>query len=388
MNKRILIVDDEPNVLLSYKRSLRKTFDVDTAQSGDETLKKLAGGERYAVIVSDMQMPNMNGVELLSKTRKIDPDMVRIMLTGNADQQTAIDAINVGDIFRFLNKPCAIETFTEAVSSALEHHKLLTLEKDLLDKTLSGSIRVLAEVLSLANPEIFGRTARLQKLMRKVMEQMPQEKDWWHEPMVLLSQIGCIILPHKVSKKVAEGKPLATDDYRLYSKHPAVGSHLLEKIPRMETIAEAILYQEKCYDGTGIPPGPLNGSDIPFGGRLLKVILDYEHAESMGLTTEQCLARMHKQAKWYDPDILVALRDAVHHDIPLVNKKVSVDDLYEGLVLAEDLRTINGLLLISKGNPVTRSALHRLEDYIRNGLITGAIYVSMPPEHMYMAKHH
>jgi response regulator RpfG family c-di-GMP phosphodiesterase len=387
MNKRILIVDDEPNVLLSYKRSLRKKFDIDTAQSGDETLQKMADGERYALIVADMQMPKMNGVQLLEKVKTIDPDMVRIMLTGNADQQTAIDAINQGDIYRFLNKPCSNEIFSQAVEAGLKHHELLTLEHELLDKTLSGSIRVLAEVLSLANPEIFGRTARLQKLMRSVVEQLHIEKDWWIEPMVLLSQIGCVILPDKVSKKVAEGKPLATDDYQLYRKHPAVGASLLEKIPRMEVIAESIRYQEKCFDGTGIPNDEKEGLDIPFGARLLKVILDYEHAESMGLNTDQCMARMYKQSKWYDPTILNALRDAMLHNVPHVNRKVFVDDLYEGLVLAEDLRTVNGMLLISKGNPLTSSALHRLEEYLRTGQITGAVYVSMPSEHLYMAEH-
>jgi len=386
MSQRILIVDDEPNILHSYKRNLRKKFDIDTAESGQQALEKMAANGPYAVVVSDMQMPNMNGVQLLAQIRQKYPDTVRMMLTGNADQQTAVDAINHGDIFRFLNKPCSTDDFAHAVTAGIEHYRLLTVEKELLNKTLAGSIRVLAEVLSLANPEIFGRTARLQKIMRKVVEELGIEREWWLEPMVLLSQIGCIILPDKLSRKVAEGQPLATEDYRLYSKHPGIGFNLLKQIPRMEIIAEAIRYQEKCFDGTGNPADSIAGDDIPFGARLLKVILDYEHAESMGLTIDACLERMYKQSKWYDPTILQALYDSMHHNVPVIPKKVSLEDLYEGVVLAEDVRTVKGLLLISKGNPLTTSALHRLNEYHNMGGITGTVWVAMPPGHEYHAE--
>ncbi|MDH3748454.1 MAG: response regulator [Gammaproteobacteria bacterium] len=117
MSNKILFVDDEPNVLQSIRRSLRKQFDLDTAEGGEEALRMLKANGTYAVIVSDMRMPGMNGVELLSQARKDSPDTVRMMLTGNADQQTAVDAVNHGDIFRFLNKPCE-PTFSSRQSQA------------------------------------------------------------------------------------------------------------------------------------------------------------------------------------------------------------------------------------------------------------------------------
>jgi len=106
---KILCVDDEPNVLKAYKRGLRSNFAIDIATSGGEALQFIESRGPYAVIVSDMRMPQMNGIELLNTVKQCAPDTVRIMLTGNADQQTAIDAVNPGEIFRFLNKPCQPE---------------------------------------------------------------------------------------------------------------------------------------------------------------------------------------------------------------------------------------------------------------------------------------
>ena len=119
MSRRILLVDDEVNVLQGYQRALRKRFELDVANSGAEALEKIASGGPYAVIVSDMRMPEMNGVELLTAVKQKAPETVRMMLTGNSDQQTAIDAINKGDIFRFLNKPCSKEEFAAALSAGL-----------------------------------------------------------------------------------------------------------------------------------------------------------------------------------------------------------------------------------------------------------------------------
>src|SRR5271165_2133310 len=107
--KKILFVDDEPNVLAAFERQLRKEFAVETALGPWAGLKALQNRQDYAVVVADMRMPEMNGVEFLAKVKHSAPDVVRMMLTGNADQTTATEAVNHGSIFRFLNKPCPPE---------------------------------------------------------------------------------------------------------------------------------------------------------------------------------------------------------------------------------------------------------------------------------------
>ena len=104
MNNKVLCVDDDANILSGIQRNLRKQFELETAIGALPALKLIENGCPYAVIVSDMQMPGMNGVEFLNIVRQKYPDTVRVMLTGNADQKTATDAVNRGQIFQFLNK--------------------------------------------------------------------------------------------------------------------------------------------------------------------------------------------------------------------------------------------------------------------------------------------
>ena len=122
---KILLVDDEPKLLSSIKRQLRKHFDIDTAISGQEGLDKIREHGPYAVVVSDMQMPLMDGVQFLSAVQTLSPNSTRIMLTGNADQRTAVEAINRGSIFRFLTKPCPLEDLSESIVAGIEQHNLM-----------------------------------------------------------------------------------------------------------------------------------------------------------------------------------------------------------------------------------------------------------------------
>ena len=145
MAEKILLVDDEPNVLDGYRRTLGREFTLETAVGGQEALG-LIGEKPYAVVVSDMRMPGMDGVQLLSRIKASSPDTIRVMLTGHADMETAINAINEGSIFRFLNKPTTKEMMAKTLTAALVQHRLVTAEKQLLEQTLSGALQVLTEV--------------------------------------------------------------------------------------------------------------------------------------------------------------------------------------------------------------------------------------------------
>jgi DNA-binding NtrC family response regulator len=148
MAEKILLVDDDSNILDGYRRSLGREFLMETAQGGEPALALAAKNGPYAVVVSDMRMPGIDGIQLLSRIKALAPDTIRVMLTGNADMETAINAINEGSIFRFLNKPCSKESMAKTLTAALVQYRLVTAEKQLLEQTLSGSLQVLTEVLS------------------------------------------------------------------------------------------------------------------------------------------------------------------------------------------------------------------------------------------------
>jgi len=150
--EKILLVDDDKGILDGYRRSLSREFPMETALGGQQALQMVAESGPYAVVVSDMRMPGMDGIQLLSKIKALSPDTIRVMLTGNADTDTAVNAINEGSIFRFLNKPCSKEVMAKTLTAALVQYRLVNAEKQLLEQTLSGSMQVLTEVLSLVNP--------------------------------------------------------------------------------------------------------------------------------------------------------------------------------------------------------------------------------------------
>src|SRR6266536_736870 len=103
---KILFVDDEANILAAHQRNFRQQFSIDIALGGEQGIAAISGQGPYAAVVADMQMPGINGLQFLKKVEELSPNTVRIMLTGNADQKTAADAVNHGHVFRFLTKPC------------------------------------------------------------------------------------------------------------------------------------------------------------------------------------------------------------------------------------------------------------------------------------------
>jgi DNA-binding NtrC family response regulator len=127
-------------------------FLIDVAQSGQEALGLIESQGPYAVVISDMSMPGMDGIGLLRRVKSTAPETARVMLTGNADMDTAVQAINEGSIFRFLNKTCDKEIMAKAITTALVQYRLITAEKQLLEQTPSRCLQVLSEVLSLVNP--------------------------------------------------------------------------------------------------------------------------------------------------------------------------------------------------------------------------------------------
>jgi response regulator RpfG family c-di-GMP phosphodiesterase len=364
MNEKILFVDDDSNLLASYQRQLRNQFTVDTSADGKQGLETIARQGPYAIIVSDFRMPGMDGVHFLSRAREIAPDSVRMLLTAFADVQTSMEAVNEGNIFRLLTKPCPPDILNKALAAGIKQYQLVTAERELLEKTLNGSIKVLGEVLSLVNPEAFGRASRITRYVRQIVWKMGQLEEWQIETAAMLSQIGWILLPEETLKKIYGGLKLTGEEERIFQMHPSIASGLIGKIPRMENIAEIISYQEKHFDGSGIPADSRRGDQIPLGARILKVVLDFDALEFAGSSKAKALDHLKQRSGWYDPKVLNALEMLIGIEAKYQVRSVMVRDLEENMILAEDVKTVMGLLLISKGQEVSRPLLERLKNFV------------------------
>ena len=311
MEEKILFVDDDSNILSAYQRQLRKQFTVDTALGGDLGLTAIANHGPYSVIIADMGMPGMNGIQFLTKVKEIAPDSVRMMLTGNADQQTAIKAINEGNIFRFLTKPCQPEVISKVITAGIEQYRLVTSEKELLEKTLNGSVKVLTDVLAIVNPTAFGRASRIHNLVLTISAELKIEKPWQIELAAMLSQLGCITMSEETLTKVYRGDNLTEQELQAFQSHPQIGSNLIAGIPRLEKVAEMIAGQELKFNSSVLPLGVKSGTDIPLGARILKLIIDFDSLITTGMNNAQALETIQKRQGWYDQTIVAALKKII-----------------------------------------------------------------------------
>lgn len=375
ITEQVLLVDDEVKILDSLRRQFHKKFKIKTASSGDVALH-LIKKEKFAVIVSDMNMPGMNGVELLEQVKELRPNIVRVMLTGNADTVTPVEAINKGDVFRFHNKPCHLDVLEKTINDALKQHQLIMAEKELLEGTLTGSIQILTELLSIINPEAFGRTSQIKQYTLDIGRSLGIKKLWQLEVMASLSLIGCILLPSEATKKLSLGQVLNEEEQALFNMHPKTGADLINKIPRMKTIANGILYQEKLFDGTGLPNDDVKGKDIPVGARILKVVMDYDRLLSSGRSPDLAMECMKGQAHHYDPDILNAFFNCLGNE-DFEQQTISVRSLQEGMLITENLYTKTGRLVLCKGQELTPTLCNQLFKLLDNEAITDRITIKI-----------
>jgi len=369
MNPRVLLVDDDPNILSAYTRTLRKRFRFDTAQGGEEALALLAGPEPYAVILSDMRMPGMDGIELLARAMALAPDSVRIMLTGNADQETAIEAVNRGNIFRFLTKPCDPETLALSLEAGIKQHQLVTAEKELVEGTLKGTLDLLVELLSIADPGAFSRAQALAPLAQKLAAVLALESAWVVGVAATLSQIGALTIPPGILGRVQAGEPVTEQERATVLRLPEISSGLIHHIPRMDAVAAAIRFMHKNYNGTGLPPGPQREEEIPLAARILKVASDYLDLAGAAGGGQAALARMSQQHGCYDPSVLNALAlalelpDQAQEADPDLPRLATHDTLQPGQILVEGVETREGMLVYPALTRVGQSHLERLKNF-------------------------
>ena len=372
---RVLCVDDDPNILDGFQRHLRKKFDLETAVGPEAGLRRIDQDRPYSVVVSDMQMPGMTGVQFLSRVREKSPLTVRMMLTGNADQRTAIDAVNEGCIFRFLTKPCPPEELAKALEAGIRQYHLVMAEKELLEKTLKGSLQVLTEILSLADPQSFGRAEAIRDQAVILASLLHAEDVWAIESAALLSHIGNVTLPPEVMSRVRQRGYLSPEEKDMVGRVPEMGARLLARIPRLERVAEYVRLQSKHFDGSGFPQGEPGGASLPLGARILKTASDMVELSSKGATPAEALDMMAGRSGWYDPLILEkaghlfrpeGIPAPVH---PVQRVEVKVEELALGQTLGADVITSDGRLLISAGHVITETLLERLRNFAKlNGL--------------------
>jgi response regulator RpfG family c-di-GMP phosphodiesterase len=361
---RVLFVDDDPRLLAAVTRILHSSpFDIRTASDGWTALESVEKDGPYAVIVSDLRMPGMGGVELLQQVGELAPDTVRMLLTGQADLESAIGAINDGRIFRFITKPCPAVALQAAMRAATDQYRLVTSERVLLEQTLHGSIKALTEILSAVSPEAFGRATRLRQSVTAMMN-VANIRDRWHiEVAAMLSQIACVTLPPETMHRLYHGDPLTPEEQAMLERAPAIAESVVGSIPRLDPVLAILRYQYKNYDGTGPPHDGVAGERIPWGARALHVVTDLDALEADSDPGVMVLDILRGRTGFYDPELIEVISEIRKAGHEAEVRELYLKDMRPGVVFAQDVRSKRGALILARGQEATPGVLERLHNF-------------------------
>lgn len=352
MNARALFVDDEPNILSGIKRQLRKRIDVVTADSGERGLEIVQQDGPFAVVVSDMRMPGMNGAQFLSEVRRIAPDSIRMILSGQSDLDAAISAVNDGHIFRFLTKPCDAEPLWTAIEAGIRQYELLHVEKELLEKTLGGAVRVMSELLGMVNSRASDKARRVQNIAEQLAAPLGMNDNWEFRIAVMLSQIGCVGVPPNALAKAEAGEALTAEEQQLYDAHSEVASGLLKNIPRLENVASMVAGQSS--------PAQTASNAVGLGGLLLHAAARVDTAVVLGQSLDDAAAAVAASLPGAPDNLLSALGSLGKAQDAWITQSLPLKQVVSGMVLEEDIQTESGMCLLAKGAEITEAHLVRL----------------------------
>jgi len=356
---RILCVDDEPAVLEGLQLKMRRRYEVQTACGGEAGLNRLVQEGPFSVVISDMRMPGMDGAVFLKKVRDQDPDTVRILLTGQADAESAAAAINEGEIFRFLVKPCAREELFSTLELALHKRQSRQAERALLEQTLRGTVKALVDVLALTQPVVFGTATRVQSVAAGICEALHVRESWIVELAAMAWHLGAISLPPALVEKMHSDAPLSEKDNALIQDQPKVVRRLLGGIPRLEKVLELL---DACRLS-----GASGAQEQGLEAAILSNALAFDALERRGMSGQEAAAILSQKPGRYTHAVTEALK--VHLGEAETNsdvQEVLLKDVSAGMTLLEDLRTRSGVLLARKGYEVSESFLHKVRGFGRN----------------------
>jgi DNA-binding response OmpR family regulator len=359
---RVLFVDDEPRILDGLRRTLHGLYDIDTANSGPDGLALIdTADDPYAVVVSDMMMPGMNGAQFLARAHVVSPDSVQLILSGEAELTSTIAAVNEGNLFRFLTKPCEAGTVIHTLDAALAQHRLVHSERELLDHTLNGAVEVLTELMSASNPAEFKRTERVKAVVATLLLRLVVADPWELRIAAMLGQVGLMAVPAEVLAQVRAGDEVSDEAADIYRSHPMLGADLIRRIPRLQNVAEWVAAQPVTMaDATGAAPIPHD--EAVTGREIYAAVMAFTAGVDAGLAPRRVFADLsacHNHRAELLADVLAA------YELSVVRRprQAKGSELTVGMQVEQDVLTTTGLVLIRAGETLTESMAIRLRHF-------------------------
>ena len=323
-------------------------------------------------------MPEMDGFELARRVRAKHVDLPIMMITALSSKEDRLRAVQAG-ANDFISKPLdrfELQVRTEGLLKTRDAQQAV---KELWRHTLRGSVKLLADMLAILKPDAYGRASRMAPYVRSIATQVADYNPWITETAALLSVLSFITFPDGLIRRICKGKPLSDDEVTSIRKQREITSDLIMNIPRMEAVANIILYQEKHFDGTGYPEESVKGDEIPLGARILSVVSDFDTLIFGGTSKPEALNELKQRKGWYDEGVLFALSVALGDEAKYIVQEVYLNQLKPGMLLREDVHTLDGSMkLVGKGQELSGTMIDYLRMYHQRSGITQPIEVITP----------
>jgi len=401
MRAKLLIVDDEPEVLKALERLLKKHFELHLFDNAEEALLFLANNHCH-LILSDMKLPRMNGAEFLSHAAKLSPSSKKIVLTGHADIDEAKDVVNNANISRYFTKPWQNKELLSGLSELVTLYNDEQKHKRVIHSLKGSNIKLSAAKKTMNNDELIDFSARLinllvgddtghnyriaqqARLMAKILNASNEEQEAIYLAGLYYS-VGLASLPEELRSLTRE--QMSPTQQHQWISSVQVSAEILRDIKPLKATAHIVKHIYEHFDGTGLPD-KLSGDDIPLGARILSVVIRYDRIlqgkmYTYTLNQEEALSQVKSlSGKVFDVKVLLAFES-------LLGKKesehfeyaISVDKIVEGMVASEDILNHHGQKLIAKGVIISQAMIEALLQYEETRKIPMTIFVKSQVEH-------
>ncbi|MEQ1854649.1 MAG: HD domain-containing phosphohydrolase [Chthoniobacteraceae bacterium] len=409
----VLIVDDEELILFAVKELLSaEGYHASTAMNAEEALLRLRE-QKFALVLTDQRMPGMSGLEFLQKAKQIQPDVTRVLMTGALDLATVIDAINQGEIYRFIVKPWIKEELLATVKNAVQRYELIeqntrlqqttqamnrelaSLNQSLaqkvtreaqqnrqlaemnqsLEQNLQRSVELCLKTMATFYPSLGVQAKRVLELCQSMAEglQLPANQRQILEISALLHDVGLVGVPRRLIRLWQKNpEVLSSAELALVQQHPVMGQQLASFIHNLSEVGDIIRAHHERFDGTGYPDR-LAGENIPWLARLLSVAATYAGFDGSDADALEIIRR--EKGKAFDPEAVRVLLRYLRPTAPRKEREVPMSELRAGMVLAKAIYTANGLLLIPEGQVLNEPYLDKLRNHNRVNPIKQSLLV-------------
>ena len=410
----ILIVDDEEIVLVALRDTLtREGYHVVASPHAIHALSVLKD-QQFSVVITDQQMPLISGLEFLTQVREIQPNATRILITAVLNLSTVIDAINKGEIYRFVVKPWLREELLATVKTAVQRFELISRNSRLQAETqaMNARLRELNQELETQVERVARQNTQLQRLLREQDENLRQSVELCVQTMqtfyptlgnrarrvlalcqsmgrgaelspeqqqileisASIHDIGLVGIPRQLIKRWEQSpQSLNEAELALVHHHPVFGQELAGFVHCLQSVRTTIRAHHERFDGSGYPDG-LKGPAIPWLARLLGVAVAFIEGEADAKAATEMIGQGSGSA--FDPEaVRVFLRAVPKAVVPGKQREVLLSELAPGMVLAQGVYSENGVLLIPDGQRLTSTYIDKLLNYNRINPISQSLLV-------------